>query len=127
MRDFLDTGMYFTIGVVLTAIFNTQVDQALFGKLAANPTIATPSLMLLAMVLSLCSTSDAFVAAPLDKFTYASKLAFLVFGPMMDIKLLFMYASVFKRRVVLSFLLGLFILIALVSAPWWSMISTLKP
>ncbi|MBL9115039.1 MAG: permease [Verrucomicrobiaceae bacterium] len=125
MRDFLDTGMYFTIGVVLTALFNTQVNQAIFGQLAAQPTIALPSLMGLAMVLSLCSTSDAFVAAPMAAFSQAAKLAFLVFGPMMDIKLLFMYSSIFKRKVVLGLLLWLFIIISLAATPWWTMISSL--
>jgi uncharacterized protein len=125
MRDFLDTGMYFTIGVILTALFNTQVNQAVFGQLAAQPTTALPSLMALAMVLSLCSTSDAFVAAPLAAFSQAAKLAFLVFGPMMDIKLLFMYSSIFKRKVVLALLVWLFVLIALVATPWWTMISSL--
>ncbi len=125
MRDFLDTGMYFTFGVVLTALFNTQVNQAVFGQLAAQPAIATPSLMGLALLLSLCSTSDAFVAAPMAAFGNAAKLAFLVFGPMMDIKLLFMYASVFQRRVVLGLLIGLFAVVALLSTPWWTMISSL--
>jgi uncharacterized membrane protein YraQ (UPF0718 family) len=53
----------------------------------------------------------------------AAKLAFLVFGPMMDIKLLFMYSSVFKRKVVLSFLIGLFVLIGLLAVPWIDLIS----
>jgi uncharacterized membrane protein YraQ (UPF0718 family) len=77
----------------------------------------------LAMVLSLCSTSDAFIAAPMASFSMAAKLAFLVFGPMMDIKLLFMYSSVFKRKVVLSFLIGLFVLIGLLAVPWIDLIS----
>jgi uncharacterized membrane protein YraQ (UPF0718 family) len=125
MRDFLDTGMYFTIGVMLTAWFNTQVDQTEFNTLATKPYIALPSLMGLAMVLSLCSTSDAFVAAPMAAFSNAAKLAFLVFGPMMDIKLLFMYGTVFKTRVVLALLVGLFILIGLLATPWSGMFSSL--
>lgn len=125
MRDFLDTGMYFTIGVVITAAFNTQVNQALFSKLAGNPLIASPSLMGLAMILSLCSTSDAFVAAPMAAFSGAAKLAFLVFGPMMDIKLLFMYSTIFQRRVVLALMVGLFVVIGLLSGPWWTMMSAL--
>lgn len=125
MRDFLDTGMYFTIGVLITAVFNTQVNQEIIDDVAKQPYLALPSLMGLAMVLSLCSTSDAFIAAPMAAFSNAAKLAFLVFGPMMDIKLLFMYASVFKRRVVLGFLIGLFIIIGLAATPWWNMIASL--
>ena len=125
MRDFLDTAMYFAIGVVITSAFNTQINQSLLNTVAGNDWLAVPSLMGLAIVLSLCSTSDAFIAAPMTAFSMAAKLAFLVFGPMMDIKLLFMYSSVFQRKVVVSFLIGLFILIGLLSGPWMSLVQHL--
>jgi uncharacterized protein len=125
MGDFLDTTMYFTIGVIITAVFNTQVDQSILNHVAGNEWLALPSIMGLAIVLSLCSTSDAFIAAPMAAFSMAAKLAFLVFGPMMDIKLLFMYSGVFKRRVVLALLIGLFILIGSMSEPWMMMIQKL--
>jgi hypothetical protein len=44
---------------------------------------------------------------------------------MMDIKLLFMYSAVFKRRVVMAFLIGLFILIGSLSEPWIMVIQKL--
>ncbi len=118
MRDFLDTGMYFVIGVAITSAFNTQVPQSFVNSFAGHDFIAIPALMVLAIVLSLCSTSDAFVAAPMTAFSGAAKLAFLVFGPMMDIKLLFMYSAVFKRRTVMMLLIGLFIVTGLLSWPW---------
>ncbi len=118
MRDFLDTAMYFAIGVIITSAFNTQVNQSILNTVAENEALAIPSIMGLAMVLSLCSTSDAFIAAPMAAFSMAAKLAFLVFGPMMDIKLLFMYSSVFKRKVVVYMLLGLFGLIWALAHPW---------
>jgi uncharacterized membrane protein YraQ (UPF0718 family) len=118
MRDFLDTGMYFTIGVIITSVFNTQVDQSRVDAFASSEWMAIPSMMTLGFVLSLCSTSDAFIAAPMAAFSMAARLAFLVFGPMMDIKLVFMYAAVFKQRVVIGLLVGLFLLIGLLSGPW---------
>ena len=126
MRDFLDTAMYFAIGVVITSVFNTQINQGLLNTVAGNDWLAVPSLMALAIVLSLCSTSDAFIAAPMTAFSMAAKLAFLVFGPMMDIKLLFMYSSVFQRKVVVSLLVGLFILIGLLSGPWMNLVQHLS-
>jgi uncharacterized membrane protein YraQ (UPF0718 family) len=125
MGDFLDTAMYFTIGVIITSVFNTQVDQSILNTVASSEWMALPAIMGLAMVLSLCSTSDAFIAAPMAAFSMAAKLAFLVFGPMMDIKLLFMYSAVFKRRVVLALLIGLFILIGCLSEPWMLVIQKL--
>ncbi len=126
MRDFLDTGMYFTIGVIITSVFNTQVNQAILDGVASNEWLALPSIMGLAFVLSLCSTSDAFIAAPMAAFSQAAKLAFLVFGPMMDIKLMFMYSVVFRRRVVLAMLLGTFLLIGLLAQPWISLMELLQ-
>ena len=126
MGDFLDTGMYFTIGVIITSVFNTQVDQAILDSVARSEWLALPALMGLAMVLSLCSTSDAFIAAPMAVFSMAAKLAFLVFGPMMDIKLLFMYSAVFKRRVVLALMVGLFILVGVLAEPWTLLVQLLQ-
>ena len=68
--------------------------------LALNDWIATFSLMVFAAILSLCSTSDAFIAATLISFPDVAKLAFLVFGPMFDLKLLFIYSAVFRKRFV---------------------------
>lgn len=127
MRDFLDTAMYFAIGVMITSVFNTQVNQAIIDQVADREWLAIPSMMALAFVLSLCSTSDAFIAAPMAAFSMAAKLAFLVFGPMMDIKLLFMYSSVFKRRVVVAMFVGLFILTGALAIPWMNLIESLKP
>jgi uncharacterized membrane protein YraQ (UPF0718 family) len=54
-------------------------------------------MMALAAALSLCSESDAFVAASFVQFGPASQLAFLVFGPMVDLKLLPLYSAAFSR------------------------------
>ena len=118
MRDFLETAMYFTFGILITSFFNTQVDQTKIRMLAGNDWTGTPALMILAYVLALCSTSDAFIAASLQGFSHASKLAFLVFGPMLDIKLTFMYAAVFRRKFLLVLSVSLFVLAGLLSGPW---------
>lgn len=122
MRDFLDTAMYFAIGVMITSVFNTQVDQSRIDAVAAHEYFAIPSMMGLAFVLALCSTSDAFIAAPMampdSGLGSAAKLAFLVFGPMLDVKLVFMYASIFRRKFMVWLCVALFLLVALLSKPW---------
>lgn len=118
MRDFLDTAMYFTIGVLITAAFNTQIDQSKITAVAGNELFAVPTLMGLAFALALCSTSDAFIAAPMDSFSNAAKLAFLVFGPMLDVKLVFMYSSVFRRKFMVGLCISIFLLVALLCEPW---------
>ena len=125
MRDFLDTGTYFAIGVAITSFFNTQVNQAIIERITGNEWLAIPALMLLAIALSLCSTIDAFIVAAMASFSFTAKLAFLVFGPMMDFKLLFMYSAVFKRRMVLGMFVGLMFVVGMLSSPWASLIHRL--
>ena len=113
IKDFVDVGVYFSIGVAITALFNTGIalGASWLDSLANRQVIAPAALMALAFILSLCSTSDAFIAATLDKFTYGAKLAFLVFGPMLDLKLLFLYQTVLRRKFILWMALGLFVTI----------------
>jgi uncharacterized protein len=114
VADFLDVMVFFVLGVAVSALFSTAVNQELIMPLALNDWIATASMMVLAAILSLCSTSDAFIAATFIAFPGVAKLAFLVFGPMFDLKLLFIYSAVFRKRFVIGLALGLFILIGLI-------------
>jgi uncharacterized membrane protein YraQ (UPF0718 family) len=119
-KDFIDVAVYFTIGIVITALFNIGIapGAAWLDGIATNPALAPAALMLLAMVLSLCSSSDAFIAATLDKFTWGAKLAFLVFGPMLDVKLIFLYQTVLRRKFILVMALSLFAFIWLITVIW---------
>ncbi len=120
MKDFVDVAVYFSIGVTITALFNTGIAPGAnwLDSLAHSPTAAPAALMALAFVLSLCSTSDAFIAATLDKFSWAAKLAFLTFGPMMDVKLLFLYQTVLRKRFIFLLAIGLFFAIGGISIFW---------
>ena len=128
MRDFVDVGVYFVIGVTITALFNTGIAPGAewLDSLASSPTAAPAALMALAFILSLCSTSDAFIAATLDKFTWGAKLAFLTFGPMMDVKLIFLYQTVLKRRFILLLSIGLFLVIGIACIAWQAGILALQ-
>ena len=53
--------------------------------------------MAVAFVLSLCSEADAFIAASFGSFTPGAQLAFLVFGPLADMKLTVLYGATFRR------------------------------
>jgi len=113
VKDFLDVAFYFLIGAGVATVFSTAVNQEILLPLAANKWLAVSSMMGLAAILSLCSTSDAFIAATFVAFPGVAKLAFLVFGPMMDLKLLFIYSAVFNKRFVIGLAVGLFVLVGL--------------
>jgi uncharacterized membrane protein YraQ (UPF0718 family) len=129
LRDFVDVGVYFTIGVAITALFNTGIAPGAewLDTLAENPWQAPGALMVLSFVLSLCSTSDAFIAATLHKFSWGAKLAFLTYGPMMDVKLIFLYQTVLKRRFIVMLAIGLFVAIGLAAIGWQAGINALNP
>jgi uncharacterized membrane protein YraQ (UPF0718 family) len=113
--DFLDVGFYLIIGAAIASVFNTAINREVLLPLASNHLFATIAMMVLAFLLSLCSTSDAFIAANFLTFPLTAKLAFMVLGPMMDMKLLFMYGLVFNKRFTVSFAVGLFLFIGLLS------------
>jgi len=113
VRDFLDVMVYFILGVGVASVFSTAVNQELFLPLSLDDRLAVPAMMTLAGILSLCSSSDAFIAATFVAFPAVAKLAFLVFGPMMDLKLAFIYSAVFTRRFVAALAVGLFVIIGL--------------
>lgn len=113
-RDFLDVSVFFVLGAAAAALFGTAVNQEIILPLSTNLPLSITSLMGLASVLSVCSTTDAFIAATLTAFPMAAKLAFLVFGPMLDFKLLFLYGAAFSKHFIVLLALGLFLAIGLI-------------
>jgi hypothetical protein len=65
--------------------------------------VSVLALALLAVLLSICSEADAFVAASLSQFSLTARLAFLVVGPMVDLKLFAMQAGSFGSRFAVRF------------------------
>jgi uncharacterized membrane protein YraQ (UPF0718 family) len=61
------------------------------------------ALAILAVLLSICSEADAFVASSLTQFSLTARLAFLVVGPMVDLKLFAMQVGTFGRRFAVRF------------------------
>lgn len=108
--DFMDVTVYFLLGAAVATLFNTSVNQQLIMPLAEHRGLAVASMMGLSGLLSLCSTSDAFVAATFVAFPAAAKQAFLVFGPMVDLKLIFIYGLVFRKRFIVFMVAALTIL-----------------
>ena len=76
----------------------TFVPSSVANSVATLPVLSLLAMMLLAFILSLCSESDAFVAASFTAFGPAAQLAFLVFGPMVDLKLGALYVGTYSRR-----------------------------
>lgn len=95
--DFVFMGRFLILGAAVAAALQTLVPQSVLGGVADTPVVSLIAMMALAFALSLCSESDAFVAASFVQFGIGPQLAFLVFGPMMDSKLVFLYNATFSR------------------------------
>lgn len=105
VEEFLSMGALLVLGALIAATFKTLVPYQALLALENDVFLAVTAMMLLAVLLSLCSEADAFVAASFVSLPFASKLAFLTLGPMVDVKLAIMFQAVFTRRVVLVLLL----------------------
>ena len=104
--EFFEMGRYLIIGSLLAAGMQTLVSQDVLLALGSGPILSVIVMQLLAFVLSVCSTVDSFLAlAFAGTFTTGSILAFLTFGPMVDIKSTLMFAGVFRPRIVLYLIL----------------------
>jgi uncharacterized membrane protein YraQ (UPF0718 family) len=101
--EFFEMGKYLMFGSLVTAIIQTFVARESLVTIGHDGLGSHVFMMGFAFILSLCSTSDAFVASSfINTFTTGSLLTFLVFGPMLDFKGLLMLLSVFKTKFVLQ-------------------------
>ncbi|WP_257131655.1 permease [Bacillus sp. AFS017336] len=102
VSEFFDMGKYLVFGSIIVALLQIIVSQNSLIELGNSGPAANILMMGLGFILSLCSTSDAFVAQSLQTiFTKSSLIGFMVFGPMINIKGILMMLAVFKSRFVL--------------------------
>ncbi|MDQ3646210.1 MAG: permease [Actinomycetota bacterium] len=96
--DLFFMGKFLVVGAAISALMQTVLPQSLIAGIASTPLAAALALMAVAYVSSLCSEADAFVAVSFTQFSLGSQLAFLAFGPILDLKLTFLYSATFRRR-----------------------------
>jgi hypothetical protein len=119
VQELRELGAVLVLGSAIAAIIQVAIPREVILSLGAGPITSILAMMLLAGLVSICSTVDSFFALSFaSTFTSGSLLAFLVFGPMIDIKGVGLMLSIFKPRAVfylfalaaqLTFLLTLFI------------------
>jgi uncharacterized membrane protein YraQ (UPF0718 family) len=100
--DFFSVGRFLIIGALVAAVLRSSVSLDTFTLMAAAPWLAILAMMALAVLLNLCSEADAFIAVTFRELLPASsQLAFMLLGPMFDLKLLLMYVAVFDKKLIL--------------------------
>jgi uncharacterized protein len=115
-HDIVHAGGFLVLGAMAAATINVVVPEKWLQTLAAQPVLSVLVLAFLAVLLSICSEADAFVAASLSQFSLTARLAFLVVGPMVDLKLISMQTGVFGRRFAMRFAPATFVTGVLVAS-----------
>jgi uncharacterized membrane protein YraQ (UPF0718 family) len=101
LHDFVDITVFLILGALLAAFARQMFTNDDIADLSRDhPVMAIGVMMGLAAVLCLCSEADAFVAASFIALRPSAKLAFLVLGPMLDLKLYLMYTRVFRQKLI---------------------------
>ena len=96
-HDFLHAGGFLVVGAMAAATFNVAVPRSVLDTFAGSPWLSVLFLAALAIILAVCSEADAFVASSLTGFSPTARLAFMVVGPMVDLKLIALQAGTFGR------------------------------
>lgn len=101
-REFLDLALLLVVGCFIAALVQTLLPRSWLLAVGGAPTLSILSLMLLAVVVSVCSSVDAFLALGFAaQITPGALLAFLVLGPVVDLKLLGLFGVLLRPRAVL--------------------------
>jgi uncharacterized membrane protein YraQ (UPF0718 family) len=115
-QDFSEMMLYFLCGVAIASAMKTFLAATLLTQWGHGAVSGPAALMGTSFTLSLCSEADAFPAAGFTEFGFPAKLAFLVLGPMLDIKLLLMYRTLFRGRFLALYSMAIVLGVALFAA-----------
>jgi uncharacterized membrane protein YraQ (UPF0718 family) len=102
-HDIVHAGGFLVVGAMAAATINVIVPAGWVNAAAGDAVVSVLLLALLAVLMSICSEADAFVAASLSQFSTTAKLTFLVVGPMVDLKLIALQTGFFGRRFAVRF------------------------
>jgi len=97
-----ELGAVLILGSAIAAFVQVAIPRDVILSLGQGPVTSIVAMMALAWVVSICSTVDSFFALSFASvFTSGSLLAFLVFGPMIDLKNISLLLTVFKGRAII--------------------------
>ncbi|MGB4776987.1 permease [Microbacterium sp.] len=98
------------IGSALAGAVQVLVPRDALLAIGSNPALSIVAMIALAMIVSICSNVDAFFALSFaSTFTPGSIAAFLLVGPLVDVKMLALLRTTFRTRV----LAGLVVIVVL--------------
>ena len=97
VREFLNLASLLVFGCAIASLVQTLVPRSWLLAVGDAPTLSILSLMLLAVLVSVCSSVDAFLALGFAAHvTPGALLAFLILGPVIDLKSLSLFGVVLR-------------------------------
>lgn len=109
-REFWLVFRMLVLGAVIAGLIQTLIPRDFIIDIANSQVLSILVMMLLGLIISMCSSVDAFFALSLSSiFNTGAIAAFLVFGPMIDVKILSMLKGSFKLKtlVIITFFVTL--------------------
>lgn len=114
--EFFDMGKYLLFGAFVSAVLQVYISRDILMDIGQTPLTSNLVMMGMAFLFSLCSEADAFIAASFaNTFSNSSLLAFLVFGPMLDLKTTLMLFGTFRFGFVVKLVVMITVLVIAVT------------
>lgn len=115
--DLFDVVKFLMFGALIASLIQVIVPRSVITTFNNNNILSIIVLMVFAYLISLCSTSDSFVGKSLlSSFTESSIVAYLLLGPMIDIKNTMVLLGNYKKKFVVTLISLIFIVIFIISA-----------
>lgn len=100
--EFFEVGVFVVISAAAAALLQTFMPPSVTQAIGEHPVLSVLMMMALAILLSLCSEADAFVARSLASLTTGGGvLSFLVIGQMIDFRNILLLPRVYERWVII--------------------------
>ena len=114
--DLFEVVKYLMFGALIASLVQVVLPRNILVIFNNNQVLSIAVLMLFAYLISLCSTSDSFVGRSLlSTFGKSSIMAYLLLGPMIDIKNTIVLFGNYKKSFVITLITLIFVIIFICS------------
>lgn len=101
-REFILVIEMLVIGGIIASLSQTFIPREIILSIGSNPIFSIIAMILFSFVISVCSSVDSFIVLPYTStFTSGSIVSYLLFGPMIDIKILTLMKTTFRNRILI--------------------------
>ena len=115
-KDLFEVVKFLMFGALIASLVQVLLPRSILLTFNNNPILSIITLMIFAYLISLCSTSDSFVGKSLlSTFSKSSIVAYLLLGPMIDIKNTIVLLGNYKKKFVVTLISLIFIVIFITS------------